>query len=126
MTDYLPEHPYSKLLKQKLELWMFTPCKLVDGVWVVLEEPKRWNEYLEFPESFDGNKEWYEFYEYEEAKDRVLFEGFSFDRDSDDYYFLLKDGCYMNLISKNNPVTIESVINKDWELTKNAQKQIGL
>ena len=31
---------YANFLKQKLEIWQVVPCKLVDGVWVVLEEPK--------------------------------------------------------------------------------------
>ena len=52
---------YANFLKQPLELWMFVPCKLVDGVWVVLEEKK----------PFQDN-----YFEFQEAKKRCLFEGF--------------------------------------------------
>jgi len=67
---------YAQFLIQKLELWMFVPCKLVDGVWIALEKP-------EFPKyenrrAHDGLAELYDFQlkEYEEAKERCLFEGF--------------------------------------------------
>lgn len=33
--------------KQQLEKWMFVPSKLVDGVWVVLEEPNTENEKIQ-------------------------------------------------------------------------------
>lgn len=73
---------YANFLSQKLELWMFVPCKLVAGVWVVLEEP-------EFPKpenrkAHDGLAELYDFQlkEYQESKDRVLFEGFEIQKDT--------------------------------------------
>lgn len=113
---------YAQFLIQKLELWMFIPCKLVDGVWVALEEPKRWNDYLEYPESFDGNKEWYEFYEYEQAKERCLFEDFT-----------VKNGIVFTpdnqiLIQKSllEKMTIENLVGLKCELTITAQKQIGI
>jgi len=67
----------SDFLLQKLEIWMFIPVKLVDGVWVVLEEPEReyydsmigWN----CPE--DAENYYEKLKEYQEAKERVLFEG---------------------------------------------------
>ena len=62
---------YAHFLKKPLKLGYFIPCDEND---VPLEEPKRWKDYLDFPESFDGNKEWYELYAYQEAKKRVLFE----------------------------------------------------
>jgi hypothetical protein len=66
---------YAQFLKTPLSLGMFVPCD-EDGNF--LQEPDGWNDYLEFPESFDGNKEWYELYAYEEAKEKVIFEGFVF------------------------------------------------
>ena len=30
---------YVAFIKQKMELWMFVPCKKVDGKWVILERP---------------------------------------------------------------------------------------
>ena len=59
MTDYLPENPYSKFLKQPLELWMFVPC---DDNGNVLKEPI----------INDSIKIW----TYQQAKERCLFEGF--------------------------------------------------
>ena len=62
---------FDNFLEKPLKLGYFIPCDEND---VPLEEPKRWKDYLDFPESFDGNKEWYELYAYQEAKQRVLFE----------------------------------------------------
>src|SRR5690349_9775881 len=58
---------FDELLKQPLELWQFVPCKLVDGVWVVLEEPC-----LYCFDACDIDK----CLEYQEAKERYLFDGF--------------------------------------------------
>lgn len=64
---------YAKFLKQPLTLGIFVTC---DENGNVLNEPERWNDYLKAPESFDGNKEWGELYQYEIAKEKVLFKGF--------------------------------------------------
>jgi len=68
---------YANFLKQPLEKWMFVACKLVDGVWVVLEEPEKYSEWLEYKDKYKYG----EFYkekcqEYQQAKERCLFEGF--------------------------------------------------
>lgn len=100
MVDFLPEHPYSKFLKQPLELWMFVPCELVDGVWEVLEEPDC---------NLDIRMD--ELKKYRQAKERCLFvwqKGF-------DYKII----CEMF----ND---LEDIILFEFELTENAQKQIGL
>ena len=64
---------YANFLNQPLKLEMFVPCNENGNV---LEEPKRWKDYLQYPDSFDGNKEWDELYDYQQAKEKVLFEGF--------------------------------------------------
>ena len=66
MVDYLPDHPYSKFLKQPLELWMFVPC-----------DEKNDPIYERHYSYFDNENE-YENYlkEFEKAKERCLFEGF--------------------------------------------------
>ena len=61
---------YANFLRQPLNLGMFVPCD-EDGN--ILKEPKRWEDYLQCPDSFDGNKEWYELYDYQQAKEKVLF-----------------------------------------------------
>ena len=114
---------YDALLKQPLQLGFFVPC---DENGNVLEEPKRWNDYLQFPDSFDGNKEWGELYNYELAKERVLFKGF------EHYLFMQADNIKHNK-SRNcfsfpnyNDVIIEDLISLEVELTPTAIKQIGL
>ncbi|MES2864143.1 MAG: hypothetical protein V4666_08500 [Bacteroidota bacterium] len=68
---------YDAFLKQTLSLGMFIPCKLKDGVWVVLEEPKIYSQWLIKGKGYDFlGKENIECKEYQEAKYRVLFEGF--------------------------------------------------
>lgn len=129
-------HKYKDFLKQPLELWMFIPCKLVDGVWVALGEPKRWKDYLGYPDSFDGNLEWYELYDYEEAKDRVLLDGFETEANPgfENFVPLLLNGVYIGFSfdkSKQqfHPVkerTIEYLVKHNLELTPTALKQIGL
>ena len=66
MTDYLPEHPYSIFLKQPLELWMFVPC---DENGNVLK--------FNYPQSkaFDEIAQMAFEKQYQQAKERCLFEG---------------------------------------------------
>ena len=110
---------FDNFLEKPLKLGYFIPCDEND---VPLEEPKRWNDYLEFPESFDGNKEWYELYAYQEAKKRVLFEGF------------IKEGDFINNNELNvniwiydlNKINMQHLITCNLTLTETAKKEIGL
>ena len=115
---------YDALLKQPLQLCFFVPC---DENGNVLEEPKRWNDYLQFPDSFDGNKEWGELYNYELAIERILFKGLYWERNyvignmPDEMIYVDEEFCqYMTIEHFFN--TIISKI----ELTETAIKQIGL
>ena len=117
---------YAKFLKQPLQLCFFVPC---DENGNVLEEPKRWNDYLQFPDSFDGNKEWGELYNYELAKERVLFKGF------EARMFGWKKLYYVKLGDNKNSIytfpnlrnyTIENLVGLEVGLIENAIKQIGL
>jgi hypothetical protein len=113
--------------RQKLELWMFVPCKLIDGVWIVFEMPK------DIVDSDGYVLDEIEFKEYKEAKDRVLFDGFKpFYFISGTMYLQFKDG---HLVGTNQHgifkiakeyFIVEDIIIKDIELTPTAQKQIGL
>lgn len=99
---------YAYFLKQKLELWMFVPCKFVEGAWVVLKKPDADN-YKMVTE--------YELKEYQEAKDRVLFEGgFDFKNERNFYYWRMD----------NELGSVETMIGLEFTLTPTAQKQIGL
>jgi len=128
--------------KKPLAVWQFVPCG-EDGN--VLEEPERWNDYLEFPESFDGNKEWYEFYAYEQAKERCLFEGFEIVKDKykscqREFIYLpnTKIQVWRKITFHTGEIqtfffdyyeqfrTIEDLVKYNLQLTKTVEKQIGL
>lgn len=129
---------YDIFLSLLLEIWMFVPCKLVDGVWVVFKMPH--------PTDYDvTSDEAYNVYakdlqEYMEAKDRCLFEGFEVGRysGSKDNHFDYIDNKKVQVrlwtkdvgsdIWKNyyiNLKTIEDLVKLKLELTPNGQKQIG-
>jgi len=121
---------YAKFLKQPLELWMFVPCKLVEGVWVVLEEPSPENkkyrmivgeekEVILDLHSFDCDVK-----EYQQAKERCLFDGFEYVPFSNS----VKKGNYIIDFDYTENSNVESLLRHDigFELTKPAQKQIGL
>lgn len=103
---------YANFLKRPLKLEMFVPC---DEYGNVLKEPKRWEDYLQYPDSFDGNKEWYELYDYQQAKEKVL--------------FVFKPHFDISVIKHHilQGMNIEYLANfGELELTENAIKQIGL
>ena len=125
---------YAKFLKQPLKLEMFVPC---DEEGNVLEEPKRWKDYLQYPDSFDGNKEWDELYDYQQAKEKVLFEGFELVRfiDKENPCYVVSNGenevtFHIGLYNFSKGVnfakTIEDLIHIQPILTESAIKQIGL
>lgn len=101
-------YDYANFMSQKLELWMFVPCKLVDGVWVALEEKK----------PFQDN-----YFEFQEAKKRCLFEDFEMDNS---FVTHKSHNSFFYPISCLHEQTIEDLIKYNLELTKTAQKQIGL
>jgi hypothetical protein len=111
---------FDEFLKQPLELWQFVPCKLVDGVCIVLEEPV-------FDELLPMNEMDEIYNEYQEAKERVLFEGFEIEKGIDDDMLYFGD-TYLGFISEftNKNQTIEYLIKYKPKLTQNALKQIGL
>ena len=98
---------YDDFLEQPLKLEMFVPC---DEEGNILEEPKRWEDYLQYPDSFDGNKEWGELYDYQQAKEKVLFEGIDLD--------VAKYHCARNVR------TVEYFTSFNLELKPNAIKRI--
>ena len=126
---YFKIKKYANFLKQPLQLGFFVPC---DENGNVLEEPKRWNDYLQFPDSFDGNKEWGELYNYELAIERLLFKGFEYVNFINDgkllpYHRLIKNDEYFNVrfLDRN----IEDLLTEfeyGIELASTAIKQIGL
>lgn len=107
---------YAKFLIQKLELWMIFPCKIVDDVWVVMETPDEKEEW--FRNTYD-NGWWGNFIEYkkeyQQAKEKCLFEGFTQFGKSISYGIYLVEGTMIEDLVKFKPL-----------LTKTAIKQLGL
>jgi len=131
---------YCKFLRKKLELWMFVPCKLVDGVWVVLEKPAEnmWNDYINSLESrFDDSYTYC--FEYDLAQQNVLFKDFEaikWDHGGQSYSVRKNHGadnevqvCYYKAIPDYFVWSfdlVEQLCSKDLELTGSGQKQMGL
>jgi hypothetical protein len=121
---------YAQFLKQPLKLWMFVAC---DEERNMLEEPERWGDYLMFPESFDGNKEWNDLYEYQQAKERRLFEGVTVTIENNTYLDIkLENGNVFRYVKKEqrfmfcHDYKIENLLGRDATLTPTAIKQIGV
>ena len=116
---------FDEFLEQPLKVEMFVPC---DEEGNVLEEPKKWKDYLQYPDSFDGNKEWNELYDYQQAKEKVLFEGIEFRTNGGVNFLTIKEDTFaffdFNVKFKN--LTIEYLIQYNLQLTENAVKQIIL
>ena len=114
---------YEMFLRQKLELWMFVPCKLVDGVWVVLEEPTwqiGWEKGKVYSHNLSEKSR-----EYQESKDRVLFSGWELVHNGKWGAEIAKERITGHLqfnITKYK--TVERLLmDRDLTLTPTAQKQ---
>jgi len=102
--------------KQPLEIWQFVPCKLVDGVWVVLEEPHR------------NEQDTWLWAEYKQAKERCLFEGFKKVVRNDVNLILHSGFClieynlgHFGFYDKSKSIkTIEDLVKYNLELTPTA------
>lgn len=115
---------YAHFLSQPLTLGMFVPCDL-DGN--VLEEPKCM--YIYNTQRFEcSSEEMYQCRKYNEAKERVLFEGFEYDPVSSMELFMTEKLINEHIIDLMfriiNERTIEGAIKYDLTLTQQAIKQI--
>jgi hypothetical protein len=127
---------YALFLKQKYEIWMFTPCKLVGDVWTVMERPESrenkfrqshdegwWNEFVEYKK------------EYEKAQKNCLFdinEYYDFEETSKMYIFRFPQSEEVNSIFvykdiKQEYHTVTNLVGHQYlTLTNKALIQIGL
>lgn len=116
---------YAKFLKQKIELWMFIPCRLGEGEWIPLEQPEGTNldnSFFEMITDYSKEVAW------ELAKECCLFEGFEI-RDKGNFYFLEKkeSALWYRILKRDSDTTIEDLLKfSNVELTPTAIKQIGL
>jgi hypothetical protein len=107
---------YAKFLKQPLELRMFIPCDENSD-----QITQRHYQYFDNDDEYNGYLN-----QYQQAKERCLFEGFEFQRETNNYYFLIYNSRYTFTLNKKAKSTIEDLINKDLQLTPTALKQIEL
>jgi hypothetical protein len=108
---------YAKFLSTPLSLGMFIPTD-EDGN--VLEEPEYWKNFLDYSDrSVVGLKQ--EIYDYYDAKERVLFEGFEICKVNNEMAFRV-NGRGLILLSEHK--TIEDLIKYNLTLTENALKNI--
>jgi len=127
---------YANFLIQPLTLGMFVPAKLVDGVWTVLEEPKK--RVLSYHDGISEDYHPMDLEEYQEAKGRILFEGFEIVR-SLKAFIMVSNGIPIYFCSETKEMmfekenyTIEDLFRRNnslgcnLELTQTAQKQTGL
>lgn len=108
---------YAEFLKQPLTLGMFFPCD-EDGN--VLEDPKPFGMIDRYSEKCK---------EYHEAKEKVLFEGFTVIHNVEKNYFLHHISGHMIVFyGPNESGNIEGLLSPlyEIELTESAIKQIGL
>lgn len=106
---------YANFLKQPLKLEMFVPCDK-DGN--VLEIPTKENS----NNTIDHDNK---LIDYNNSKEKVLFEGFTFKEETKDLYFLLEEGVYTHVLTKIRPRTIENLVGMDkLTLTQSAIKQL--
>jgi len=120
---------YAQFLLKKLELWMFVPCKFVDGVWVALEQPN--TEGFDLDDMYDWNLYDEDCKEYKEAKLLCLFEGFEYQEENKDFpmpFIYLKDDITLYPETFNERDKIEDLVyySEFITLTPTAQKQIGV
>ena len=94
---------YAHFLKQPLTLGMFVPCDLYGNV---LEEKKPFQD---------------KYYEYQEAIERCLFEGFEMDNS---FVTHKSHNSFFYPISCLHEQTIEGLVKYNLELTTTAQKEI--
>jgi hypothetical protein len=102
---------YANFLKQPLELWMFIPC---DEDYNFLEKPVIEN--MPFC-SVNGEGYDYAILKYQQAKERVLFKGFEYNKNLNQVKTYVSYCCLDTRLFKK--LTIENLIHYNLELTNN-------
>ena len=122
---------YANFLSITLEVWQFVPSKLVDGAWVVLEEPKNYKQWLRKETNVPYDLDLSKYEEYQQAKERCYFEGFEVMNFSPQsqiitnkfinvFWYNSNEGWYLS----NAFQTLEDLIPYNLNLTATAQKEI--
>jgi len=117
---------YAIFLKQPLKLEMFVPC---DDEGNVVKKPKML--YYDSMTGWSCPQDEIDYEDkmrpYEQAKEKVLFEGCSISKlMPDNYYQVYCDSDRILWLSWNKSKTIEDLILSNLTLTESAKKQIGI
>lgn len=111
---WIKTHKYANFLKQPLTLGMFVPCDLEGNV---LEELD-----ADFYVMVTDKK----IVEFQQAKERCLFEGFEH-RGETEFSWIFKHGkTYPIMVFKRDIECLVTVLKREIELTQTALKQLGL
>jgi hypothetical protein len=123
---------HAEFLGLELNLGMFVAAKFVNEEWVVLEEPNE-EDFKEIPFDFEGKNYLYSLKEFQEAKQRILFKGFTYhkglDKNNPDFWFVRNSSCKIHDYEfEVQKLPLETFANRNYliELTPTAQKQIEL
>jgi len=118
---------YANFLKEPLELWMFVPCDFNGNFLISIGDKEQ---YLR--DCYDGGW-WNQFVDYkvkyQEAKDRILFEGFEFTVTLGDRFskWKISNGNITFYEAGLKLSNVESMIQKvEIILTKNCVKKLGI
>ena len=120
---------YAEFLNQDLKLWMFIPC---DKEGNVLEEPLKYNEWFsEYKKGFIHEYDSLVMKQYQEAKSKVLFKGFTIARINKDYVKIKHKNLSTSYSYKTNKFhligvldKVSDLVNYNLTLTQTAQTQI--
>lgn len=121
-TNFILCHKYAKFLSQPLTLGMFVPCDLDGNVLEKTEHIRK----IGSEDKFDRHSD-----KYEQAKARVLFEGFEMHRNGKYVVDVLDNPIYFNvgfgwtLYGGGKYTNVESLMSRNITLTQQAIKQIG-
>jgi len=97
---------YATFLNQHLNLGMFVPAIEVDGNWEVLEMPKNFEATMKGNYFTSSKSELFLLQQYQQYKDKVLFEGFELTKVDDLGYYDLRNEAA--IIEVYNPLDAET------------------
>jgi len=121
---------YATFLNQHLNLGMFVPAIEVDGKWEVLEMPKNFEATMKGNYFTSSKSELFLLQQYQQAKDKVLFEGFELGNTTTQSYAVYNDDSRL-IFSKDSNLcldekTINDLIKYAPTLTAKGQELSGL
>ena len=120
---------YATFLNQPLNIGMFVPSIEVDGKWEVLEMPKNFEATMKGNYFTSSKSELFLLQQYQQYKDKVLFEGFEVKKN-----IYIRNGLLTTFFLRDNEIweinrkfkTINDLIKYDITLTAKGQELSGL